>query len=141
MGRFGQKTGAGWYRYEAGGRTPVPDPEIEALIVETSRELGITRREIGEQEILERCLYPLINEGARILEEGIAIRASDIDVIWIYGYGFPVYRGGPMFYADQIGPQTVYEVMRRLHQEHGDMLKPAALLEDLATSGRRFADL
>ncbi len=141
MGRFGQKTGAGWYRYEAGGRTPVPDPEIEALIVETSRELGITRREIGEQEILERCLYPLINEGARILQEGIAIRASDIDVIWIYGYGFPVYRGGPMFYADQIGPQTVYEVMRRLHQEHGDMLKPAALLEDLATSGRRFADL
>ncbi|MFQ5773344.1 MAG: 3-hydroxyacyl-CoA dehydrogenase NAD-binding domain-containing protein [Kiloniellaceae bacterium] len=141
MGRFGQKTGAGWYRYEAGSRTPVPDPEIEALIVSVSDELGIARREIDDQEILERCLYPLINEGARILEEGIAIRASDIDVIWIYGYGFPAYRGGPMFHADRIGVKTVYDAMRGLHDVHGDMLQPAPLLEELAKSGRRFADL
>jgi 3-hydroxyacyl-CoA dehydrogenase len=141
LGRFGQKTGAGWYRYEAGSRTPIPDPEIEKLILGASRELGFTRRDIGEQEILERCLYPLINEGAKILEEGIAIRAGDIDVIWIYGYGFPIYRGGPMFYADQVGAQAVYEVMQRLHQEHGDGLEPAALLEDLAKTGKGFGDL
>jgi 3-hydroxyacyl-CoA dehydrogenase len=140
-GRFGQKTGAGWYRYEAGSRTPLPDPEIEELIVEVSEELGIARREISEQEILERCLYPLINEGARILEEGIAIRASDIDVAWIYGYGFPVYRGGPMFYADAIGLGTVYDAMRRFHEVHGDMLKPAPLLEKLAKAGKGFGDL
>jgi len=140
-GRFGQKTGAGWYRYQDGNRAPVPDPEIEKLIVETSAEQGRTRRAIGEQEILERCLYPLINEGAKILEEGLAIRSSDIDVIWIYGYGFPIHRGGPMFYADKIGPKAIFEVMSRLHQEHGDLLKPAALLEDLAKSGKRFGDL
>jgi 3-hydroxyacyl-CoA dehydrogenase len=137
----GQKTGAGWYHYRDGNRAPVPDPEIEELIVETSAELGRTRRAIGEQEILERCLYPLINEGAKILEEGLAIRSSDIDVIWIYGYGFPIHRGGPMFYADKIGPKAIFEVMSRLHREHGDLLKPAALLEDLAKSGKRFGDL
>ena len=140
-GRFGQKTGAGWYRYQDGSRAPVPDPEIEKLIIETSAELGRTRRAIGEHEILERCLYPLINEGAKILEEGLAIRPSDIDVIWIYGYGFPIHRGGPMFYADKVGPKAIFEVMSRLHQEHGDLLKPAALLEDLAKSGKRFGDL
>jgi len=140
-GRFGQKTGAGWYRYQDGSRAPVPDPEIETLIVETSAERGGTRRAIGAQEILERCLYPLINEGAKILEEGLAIRPSDIDVIWIYGYGFPIHRGGPMFYADRVGPKAIFEVMSRLHQEHGDLLKPAALLEDLAKSGKGFGDL
>ncbi|MCH8037113.1 MAG: enoyl-CoA hydratase/isomerase family protein [Proteobacteria bacterium] len=140
-GRFGQKTGAGWYRYQAGSRTPVPDPEIEKLILEVAAELGVTRRDIGEREILERCLYPLINEGAKILEEGIAIRSSDIDVIWIYGYGFPVYRGGPMFYADRVGVKSIHEVMQRLHQEHGDMLEPAALLADLAKTGKGFGDL
>jgi 3-hydroxyacyl-CoA dehydrogenase len=140
-GRFGQKTGAGWYRYESGSRAPVPDPEIEKLIVETSAQLGRTRRDIGDQEILERCLYPLINEGAKILEEGIAIRSSDIDVIWIYGYGFPIHRGGPMFYADRVGPGAIYEVMSRLHREHGELLAPAALLEDLAKSGKRFGEL
>ena len=140
-GRFGQKTGAGWYRYQDGSRAPDPDPEIEKLIVETSAELGRTRRAIGEQEILERCLYPLINEGAKILEESLAIRPSDIDVIWIYGYGFPIHRGGPMFYADRVGPKAIFEVMSRLHQAHGDLLKPAALLEDLAKSGKCFRDL
>ena len=140
-GRFGQKTGAGWYRYDSGSRAPVPDPEIEKLILETSAELGRARRDIDDQEILERCLYPLINEGAKILEEGLAIRSSDIDVIWIYGYGFPIHRGGPMFYADKVGPSAIYQVMSRLQQEHGELLEPAALLEDLAKSGKRFGDL
>ena len=140
-GRFGQKTGAGWYRYEDGSREAVPDPEIERLILETSEELGRTRRDIDDREILERCLYPLINEGAKILEEGLAIRSSDIDVIWIYGYGFPIHRGGPMFHADKVGPKAIFEVMSRLYQEHGDLLAPAALLEDLAESGKRFGEL
>ena len=138
MGRFGQKTGAGWYRYEEGGRTPVPDAEIESLVVGVSAELGIERREIGDREILERCVYPLINEGAKILEEGLALRAGDIDVIWIYGYGFPVYRGGPMFYADRVGLKTVYDVMSRLYDIHGEMLKPAPLVERLAKQGKVF---
>ncbi len=140
MGRFGQKTGAGWFRYEAGSRTPQPDPEIEALILATAAERGIERREIGEQEILERCMYPLINEGAKILEEGLATRASDVDVVWIYGYGFPLYRGGPMFYADSIGLQPIYDVMSRLYDKHGDLLKPAESLERLAKAGKGFAD-
>ena len=137
-GRFGQKTGAGWYRYEKGGRTPIPDPEIEDLIVAVSKELGITRRGIGAQEILERCLYPLINEGARILEEGIALRALDIDIVWIYGYGFPRYRGGPMFHADRIGLEVIHDAMCRLHEAHGDWLEPAPLLTELARSGGSF---
>ncbi|MCH9019500.1 MAG: 3-hydroxyacyl-CoA dehydrogenase, partial [Proteobacteria bacterium] len=140
IGRFGQKTGAGWYRYEEGSRTPVPDAAIESLIVEVSAELGIERREIGDREILERCLYPLINEGAKILEDGLALRAGDIDVIWIYGYGFPVYRGGPMFYADRVGLKTVYDVMSRLYDIHGEMLKPAPLVEALAKQGKGFHD-
>jgi 3-hydroxyacyl-CoA dehydrogenase len=140
-GRFGQKTGAGWYRYEDGSRAPVPDPEIETLILETSEELGRTRRDIDDREILERCLYPLINEGAKILEEGLAIRSSDIDVIWIYGYGFPIHRGGPMFHADRVGPKAIFEVLSRLSQEHGELLKPAALLAELAESGKRFGDM
>jgi 3-hydroxyacyl-CoA dehydrogenase len=137
-GRFGQKTGAGWYRYEAGSRTPIPDPEIERLIVSISQELGITRRRIDDQEILERCMYPLINEGAKILEEGIALRPSDIDVIWLYGYGFPVYRGGPMYYADRVGLKQIYDAMSKLYERHGELLKPAALLERLAKQGRSF---
>ncbi len=140
MGRFGQKTGAGWYRYQEGSRVPLPDPVIENLIVEVSRELGIERREIGDQEILERCLYPAINEGAKILDEGLALRAGDIDVIWIYGYAFPVYRGGPMFYADGVGAKAVYDAMSRLYDIHGEILKPAPLLARLAREGRGFHD-
>lgn len=140
-GRFGQKTGAGWYRYGEGSRAPIPDPEIEELIIGVSAELGIARRQIGEDEILERCLYPLINEAAKILEEGIALRPSDIDVIWVYGYGFPVYRGGPLYYADQIGVKTVHEGMCRLFDTHGDMLEPAPLLARLAREGKGFGDL
>ncbi len=141
MGRFGQKTMAGWYRYEAGSRTPLPDPEIEALIVATSAELGIERRQIGDQEILERCMYPLINIGAQILDEGIALRASDIDIVYINGYGFPPYRGGPMFYGDTVGLDQVYERVSHYHREHGEHWTPAPLLERLAGEGKGFKDL
>jgi 3-hydroxyacyl-CoA dehydrogenase len=138
MGRFGQKTGAGWYRYEAGNRTPIPDPEIDRLIVECAREAGIQRREITEQEIIERCLYALVNTGAQILEEGIALRASDIDIVYIYGYGFPRYRGGPMFYADSVGLPMVLEAVQRFHAAHGEFWTPASLLERLAREGGSF---
>ena len=141
MDRFGQKNNKGWYRYEDGSRKPVPDAEIEKLIIGISAELGIERREISDQEILERCMYTLINEGAKILGEGIASRSSDIDLIWVYGYGFPIGRGGPMFYADHIGTKTVFDAMKKLYDQHGDMLKPAPLLEELAKSGKSFADV
>ena len=141
LGRFGQKTGAGWHRSAPGSRTPIPDPVVEELILSISKEGGFTRRTITDQEILERCMYPLVNEGAKILEEGLALRASDIDIIWIYGYGFPRYRGGPMFWADLVGVKTIYDVMSRLHDEHGDWLEPAPLLKRLAEQGKGFADL
>ena len=141
MDRLGQKNNKGWYLYEEGSRVPQPDPEIEKLIVGISAEIGMTRRDISDQEILERCMYPLINEGAKILSENIASRPSDIDLIWVFGYGFPIGRGGPMFYADLIGTKTIYDVMKKLHDEHGDMLKPAPLLEELAKSGKSFSDL
>jgi len=140
MGRFGQKTGAGWYKYEAGKRTPIPDSEIEALIVKESAQRGIERREFGGQEILERCLYALVNEGARILEEGIAARASDIDIIWLNGYGFPPYRGGPMFYADTVGLKNVYDAVSKYNDEQGQFWEPAPLLAQLAKEGKSFAD-
>jgi 3-hydroxyacyl-CoA dehydrogenase len=138
MGRFGQKTGAGWYRYEKGDRTPQPDPEVEALIKNTSKELGIPRRTISDDEMLKRCLYPLINEGARILEEGIALRASDIDIIYVYGYGFPPYRGGPMFWADTVGLDRVVADVAAFHKEHGALWEPAPLLARLAGEGKTF---
>ena len=141
LGRFGQKTGAGWFRYEEGSRTPIPDPIVDELILKISQENGFTRREVGDQEILERCMYPLVNEGAKILEEGLAQRASDIDVIWMYGYGFPRFRGGPMFWADLVGVQTIYDTMSRLHDEHGDWLEPAPLLKRIAEQGKGFRDL
>jgi len=138
LGRFGQKTGAGWYRYEAGNRAPIPDPEIEALIVKASGEAGIERREVTDQEILERCIYALVNTGASILEEGIALRASDIDIAYVYGYGFPRYHGGPMFYADTVGLSRVYEAVKRFHAVHGEFWTPAPLLERLAREGGKF---
>jgi 3-hydroxyacyl-CoA dehydrogenase len=138
LGRFGQKTGAGWYRYEAGSRMAIPDPEIEALIVRASKEAGIARREISDQEIIERCVYALINEGAKILDEGIAQRASDIDITYVYGYGFPRFRGGPMFYADTLGLDKVYETVLRFHREQGDLWVPSPLLEKLALERGRF---
>ncbi|MAS40524.1 MAG: 3-hydroxyacyl-CoA dehydrogenase [Porticoccaceae bacterium] len=141
QGRHGQKTGAGIYRYED-GRTPLPDPEIEQLIERCAREAGIERRDIGDQEILERCLYPMINEGAKILEEGIAARPLDIDIIWINGYGFPAYRGGPMFWADQIGLDNIVAAYRRYAEQFGPHYwTPAPLLEKLASEGKGFYDL
>jgi len=137
MGRYGQKTGKGWFHYED-GRTPIPDPEVTELIMRTSKELGIQRREISDEEILQRCMYPLINEGARILEEGIVERSSDMDLIWLYGYGFPRYRGGPMFWADLLGVDHVYGVMKEFHEVHHDWLEPAPLLERLAKEGGTF---
>ena len=143
LGRHGQKTRAGVYKYESGSRAPIPDPEVVALIETEAARLGIERREFGHDEILERCLYPLINEAALILEEGIALRPGDIDIVWINGYGFPPYRGGPMFYADTVGLKTIHERMlaygETLGNEHG-YWTPAPLLEELAASGRDFSE-
>jgi 3-hydroxyacyl-CoA dehydrogenase len=139
LGRFGQKTGAGYFRYEKGDRTPIPDAEVEKIIVDVATGMGITRRPISDQEILERLLYPMVNEGAKILEEKIAIRASDIDVIWVYGYGWPVYRGGPMYWADQIGLKTVRDKLREFQRATGDAFwAPAPLLTRLADEGKSF---
>ena len=136
MGRYGQKTSAGFYRYEPGSRVPVPDPEVEAIITGVSKELGIERRAVSDDEILERCMYSMINEGAKILDEGIALRASDIDTVWINGYGFPGHRGGPMFYADTVGPAKVLARVTEFLAVHGKSWQPSALLERLAREGR-----
>lgn len=141
LGRFGQKTGAGFYRYEEGSRTPVPDPVVEEIICKTSAKSGVERRQISDEEIIERCIYPLVNEGARILEEGMALRASDIDLIYINGYGFPAHHGGPMFYAETAGLPKVYESMSRYAEVHGDYWKPAPLLKRLVEQGKGFGDL
>ncbi|MBI2205143.1 MAG: enoyl-CoA hydratase/isomerase family protein [Candidatus Rokubacteria bacterium] len=141
LGRFGQKTGAGYFRYEQGDRTPIPDTDVEKIIVDVSTSMGITRRPIADEEILQRLLYPMVNEGARILEEKIAIRASDIDVIWVYGYGWPVYRGGPMFWADQIGLPALRDRMLEFKKQSGDdFWAPAPLLARLADAGKGFLD-
>ncbi len=141
LGRFGQKTGAGYFRYETGERTPIPDPEVAKIIADVAKEQGVTQREIGQEEILQRLLYPMVNEGAKILEEKIAIRASDIDVIWVYGYGWPVYRGGPMFWADSLGLKAVRDRMLTFKQETGDAFwTPAPLLDRLANAGKGFLE-
>ncbi len=141
-GRFGQKTMKGFYRYEPGSRTPKDDPEVVALIEATSARLGIGRRAIGAEEIVERLIFPMVNEGARILEEGIAARPGDIDVIWVYGYGFPVWRGGPMFYADRIGLKRVCERLAAFASVSGDRRhSPAPLLARLAAEGQGFSSL
>ena len=139
-GRFGQKTGAGWYRYEAGKRDPIPDPAVEELIAQFRAEKGITPRKISDEEIVERCIYALVNEGARILEEGIAARASDIDVVYLNGYGFPAKRGGPMHYASQVGLANVVRALRRFAAEPGASASwtPAPLLVRLAEEGKTF---
>ena len=141
-GRLGQKTGAGYYRYEPGDRTPYPNPQTEAVIIATSERLGIARREIAEDEMVERLLFPLINEGARILEEGIALRASDVDLVWINGYGWPRHLGGPMFYADEVGLAHIVARLRAFAEETPDdrSLLPAALLIELADKGQTFAE-
>jgi 3-hydroxyacyl-CoA dehydrogenase len=139
MGRFGQKTGAGWYKYDE-NRLAIPDPEVAAWTKEWSAEAGIPQRQIQTEEIVDRCIYALVNEGARILEEGIALRAGDIDIIYLNGYGFPAYRGGPMWYADTVGLNTVYERISELHRVHGELWEPAPLLRQLAAEGKTFAD-
>lgn len=139
-GRFGQKTGKGYFRYEAGSRAPIPDPEVERIIRDAAARLGVARRDIGTQEIVERTVFPMINEGARILEEGIAARPGDIDVIWVYGYGWPVWRGGPMYYADRLGLGHIRDRLEHYAAQSGDeTLRPAALIRRLAAEGRGFA--
>jgi 3-hydroxyacyl-CoA dehydrogenase len=139
MGRFGQKTRAGWYRYDE-QRRQVADPEVAEWVRSWSREKGIEQREISSQEIVERCIYALVNEGARILDEGFALRAVDIDIIYLNGYGFPAYRGGPMWYADSVGLKKVYERVCEFEQAHGENWRPAPLLKQLAEHGKGFAD-
>ncbi|BBE35187.1 3-hydroxyacyl-CoA dehydrogenase NAD-binding domain-containing protein [Sphingosinicella microcystinivorans] len=139
-GKRGQKTGSGFYDYDE-KRNRTPSKVAEEIILAKSAELGITRRQISDEEILERCIYPMINEGAKILEEGIAQRPSDIDVAWIYGYGFPVYRGGPMFYGDTVGLKAVLDGLQKYEKVHGSAFAPATLLARLAGEGKSFRDL
>ncbi|WOH57701.1 3-hydroxyacyl-CoA dehydrogenase NAD-binding domain-containing protein [Bradyrhizobium sp. BWC-3-1] len=141
-GRFGQKTGKGYYKYEAGSRSAMPDPEVEKLIDETLLRLGRKKRIVSDDEILERMMYPMINEGAKILEEGIAARPSDIDVVWLYGYGWPIYRGGPMYWADSVGLKHIADRLSFYAKETNDpSLEPAPLLKKLAAEGKTFASL
>jgi 3-hydroxyacyl-CoA dehydrogenase len=136
-GRRGQKTSAGFYDYDE-ARNAKPSAHVEGIIRDFAKSKGIEQRKIGDAEILERCIYPMINEGAKILEEGKAQRASDIDIVWINGYGWPVYRGGPMFYADTIGLKTVLAKLKEFQAKFGDDFKPAALMEKLAAEGGTF---
>jgi 3-hydroxyacyl-CoA dehydrogenase len=139
MGRYGQKTGAGWYTYEAPGRrNRTPDPLIEQLAVEAAATRGIARKPIADEEILSRIMVALANEGAHVLEEGFALRAGDIDVIYCYGFGFPRHRGGPMFYADTVGLPTVLAKVKEYRTRLGSHWKPAPLLERLVAEGRGF---
>jgi 3-hydroxyacyl-CoA dehydrogenase len=139
QGRFGQKTGAGWYRYEPGKRDAIPDPAVEKIVADYRAEKGITPRKVGEEEIVERCIYALVNEGARILEEGIAARASDIDLVYLTGYGFPLHRGGPMLYADTVGLYNVIRAMRAFQKgTDAAFWEPAPLLAKLAREGKGF---
>jgi 3-hydroxyacyl-CoA dehydrogenase len=139
MERYGQKTGAGWYKYDE-SRTAIPDPEIAARIKKWSAEQRVPQRQISAQEIVDRCIYALVNEGARLLEEGIALRAVDIDIVYLNGYGFPAYRGGPMWYADTVGLKKVYQRIREFESAHGELWEPAPLLKQLVAEGRTFAD-
>ncbi len=140
MGRFGQKTGAGWYRYETGKRDAIPDPVVDELIANYRKDKGIALRKIGDEEIVERCIFALVNEGARILEEGIALRASDIDMVYLTGYGFPLYRGGPMLYADTVGLYNAIASMKRFAADVRDakFWQPAPLLAKLAAESKTF---
>jgi 3-hydroxyacyl-CoA dehydrogenase len=139
LGRFGQKTGAGWYKYDE-NRRAISDPEVIRLMRKWASEVGIPQRNISSEEIVERCIYALVNEGARILEEGVALRPVDIDVIYVNGYGFPAYRGGPMWYADTVGLSKVYERICDFQRQHGELWEPAPLLKRLAEEARPFAE-
>jgi 3-hydroxyacyl-CoA dehydrogenase len=142
LGRYGQKNGKGYYQYQDGDRTPRPDPEADAVIHKVASELGYTPKTFTDEEILKRCMYPLINIGAKLLEEGHALRASDIDTVYVNGYGFPTYVGGPMWFADTQGLANVLADIKRFYAETGDSVwKPAALLEKLVAEGKTFAQL
>lgn len=141
QGRLGQKTGKGWYRYDKGDRTPQRDPEVERFIVEESARMGLERQPVSEAEIIKRCLYGMVNEGARLLEQGIAQRPSDIDITYLTGYGFPAHHGGPMYLADRIGLANVLDDIERLHAHYGYWWQPAPLLRQLVRDGKCFADL
>jgi 3-hydroxyacyl-CoA dehydrogenase len=141
MGRFGQKTGAGWYRYEKGDRTPHPDPVVAQVIKEVTTSLGIKQRTFTEDEILRRLLFASVNEACKILEEKKARRASDVDVMWLYGFGFPRYRGGLMFWADTIGSKDLYEQIVRWHNELGSRWRPSALLKEVAAKGGKLSEI
>src|SRR5262245_8058264 len=141
LGHFGQKTGAGWYTYEAGLKAPSSNPLAARFAAEAARASGISPRSIAPPEIVERTVYALINEGARILDEGIALRAGDIDIVYVYGYGFPPFRGGPMWYADTVGLKAVHDRVRQFEREHGPRWAPAPLLTKLAEGGKTFAGL
>jgi len=140
MGRFGQKTGAGWYKYDQ-NRRAIPDPEVTALVRQWAASANIPQREISPGEIVERCIFALVNEGARILEQGYALRAVDIDIIYLNGYGFPAHRGGPMWYADTVGLKKVYQRICEFQKQHGELWTPAPLLQRLAEQNRTFAEL
>ena len=138
MGRYGQKTSAGWYKYDE-NRRAIPDPEVNDLVHKFATEAGIPQRKISAAEIVDRCVYALVNMGAQILDEGFALRALDIDIIYLNGYGFPAYRGGPMWYADTVGLKKVYERICEFHAQHGQLWEPAPLLKHLAEAGESFA--
>jgi 3-hydroxyacyl-CoA dehydrogenase len=139
LGRFGQKTGLGWYKYDE-DRHAIPDPEVAELVRRWASEAGLPQRQIPAEETVDRCIYALVNEGARILEEGYALRAVDIDIIYLNGYGFPAYRGGPMWYADTVGLKKVCDRIREFREQHGELWEPASLLERLANQGKTFAE-
>ena len=138
LGRFGRKTGSGWYSYGEGGSLPIPDPEVEEIAAQVAQEQGIERRRIDDEEIRDRCLYAAVNESAKIVEEGVALRASDIDIMWQYGFGFPRWRGGIMYHADRVGLPTVLARVEEFHTVHGKLWQPSALLRDLAGTGGSF---
>jgi 3-hydroxyacyl-CoA dehydrogenase len=139
LGRFGQKTGAGWYKYDE-NRKPSPDAQVASVARQWSSEAGIPQRQISGEEIVERCIYALVNEGARIIEDGIALRAVDIDIIYLNGYGFPAYRGGPMWYADSIGLGKVYDRICEFQESLGEWWEPAPLLKRLAEESKTFGE-
>ncbi|MGH8665582.1 MAG: 3-hydroxyacyl-CoA dehydrogenase NAD-binding domain-containing protein, partial [Burkholderiales bacterium] len=141
LGRKGQKTGAGWYRYQPGDRTPHPDPEVKRVIQEVAKEMGIEQRAFTPEEILRRLLFASVNEACKILEEGKALRASDVDVMWLHGFGFPRYRGGLMFWADQIGSKAVYEQIEAWHQRYGERWRPSNLLRNVAQQGGQLREI
>jgi 3-hydroxyacyl-CoA dehydrogenase len=141
LGRYGQKNGKGYYLYNEGDRTPNPDPVAEEVIKKVCSDLGLATKEFTDEEILKRCIYPLINIGANILEDGMALRPSDIDTVYLNGYGFPSYTGGPMWYADHVGLENVLKDLEAFHAELGDFWEPSPLIRRLVAEGKKLSSL